>query len=537
MNINIMRVPDAVFIETDHSWEAMNSRHNEIWHASQVEVCTKLIESNYMVNMSIQLAATEAVHRLQIRWKQNINSHIQLLSDHWERAYGDLAWQGIQPERVFPWYGLIHDGQSTYGFGVKTGARAMCHWYVDREGITLVADVTCGNEGVQLKNRVLEVATVIQLQGTERMSSYETASQLCRLLCDKPVMPAFPVYGGNNWYYSYGESTQEQIIEDSIFISRLAKDNPNRPFMVIDDCWQLGACGWGNGGPWIGNHDFPNMEELAARMKQEGVRPGIWLRPLLTQEKVPESWVRYTKEDGRYLDASHPGVLDYIRTFTSRIHDWGYELIKHDFSTFDLFGQWGNVMRSRVNGIARPFADNSKTNAEIVLDLYQTIAEAAGDSLVIGCNTIGHLAAGQFAIQRTGDDTSGRSWERTRRMGINTLAFRMTQHGTFFSHDADCVGITADVPWRLNKQWLDVLSRSGTPLFVSVSPKEATLEQIEALTIAFEKASKPIETAEPLDWMYNSCPAEWLIEGEKVVYDWNGRDEMPLSEQERGWWQ
>ena len=37
---------------------------------------------------------------------------------------------------------------------------------------------------------------------------------------------------------------------------------------------------------------------------------------------------------------------------------------------------------------------------------------------------------------RTGDDTSGRIWERTRRMGVNTLAFRLPQHNAFYHIDA-----------------------------------------------------------------------------------------------------
>ena len=75
-------------------------------------------------------------------------------------------------------------------------------------------------------------------------------------------------------------------------------------------------------------------------------------------------------------------------------------------------------------------------------ELYAAIREAAGPSVVIGCNTIGHLGAGFFELQRTGDDTSGREWERTRKMGVNTMAFRLPQHGTFFAADADCAPIT-----------------------------------------------------------------------------------------------
>ena len=45
-------------------------------------------------------------------------------------------------------------------------------------------------------------------------------------------------------------------------------------------------------------------------------------------------------------------------------------------------------------------------------------------------------------INRTGDDTSGLQWERTRQIGINALAFRLPQNGSFYATGADCAGIS-----------------------------------------------------------------------------------------------
>ena len=144
--------------------------------------------------------------------------------------------------------------------------------------------------------------------------------------------------------------------------------------------------------------------------------------------------------------------------------------------------------------------------------------------MVIGCNTIGHLGAGLFELQRTGDDTSGRNWERTRKMGINTLAFRMPQHEAFFAVDADCVGLTGKVPWELNKQWLELLGESGTPLFVSAAPEALGPEQRAAMKAAFAAASQRRPVAEPLDWMETTCPQRWRIGGEIKTYDWSGKN-------------
>jgi alpha-galactosidase len=162
------------------------------------------------------------------------------------------------------------------------------------------------------------------------------------------------------------------------------------------------------------------------------------------------------------------------------------------------------------------------TTAEIVIDFYRTIRGAAGKSVLIGCNTFGHLAAGLVEMQRIGDDTSGRDWNRTRRMGVNSLAFRMPQHETFFANDGDCVGLTRQVSWDLNKQWLDLLARSGTPLFVSADPEVLGAAQRQAIQAAFARAARAQPGGEPLDWMDTTLPTRWRFGRETVAYRWSG---------------
>ena len=156
-----------------------------------------------------------------------------------------------------------------------------------------------------------------------------------------------------------------------------------------------------------------------------------------------------------------------------------------------------------------------------MLDLYRLIREAAGECIVLGCNVIGHLAAGLVEINRTGDDTSGREWARTRKMGVNTLAFRMLHDGAFFDADADCVGVMGLIPWKLNGEWLRALSVSGTPLFVSYNPKLPDDEQAFAdLSAAFSRSAKQDDEFYPVDWMENTCPEKWMLNGEEVHFEW-----------------
>ncbi len=165
-------------------------------------------------------------------------------------------------------------------------------------------------------------------------------------------------------------------------------------------------------------------------------------------------------------------------------------------------------------------AGAGQTTAEVIAALYGAIRTAAADALVIGCNTISHLSAGVFDICRIGDDTSGREWARTRKMGVNTLAFRAPQHGAFYVADADCVGVTTAVPWAVNRQWLDLLARSGTMLFTSLAPDALGDEQRRDLRAAFALAARPQPLAEPLDWLQTTWPRRWRLMGQDVRYDW-----------------
>src|SRR5690606_29305239 len=172
------------------------------------------------------------------------------------------------------------------------------------------------------------------------------------------------------------------------------------------------------GGPWT--HGIPglfdDMPGLATAIREVGAEPGIWFRPAaLTAVDDParlRPGPRPVAEQP--LDLSRPDVLDQVRADVERLVGWGYSFLKHDFSTFDVFARWGPAMGLELTDTGWSFADRSLTNAELLLRFYRTIREAAGDAVVLGCNVVGHLAAGLVDAQRTGDDTSGREWDRTR---------------------------------------------------------------------------------------------------------------------------
>ena len=450
-------------------------------------------------------------------WPALRGEGLTVLGDTWERSYGDLCFLPLEKnDRAMPWYFIATDGDSTLCMGVKTQPNAFVSFRCTKEGVRAVADCRNGANGVLLGGRELHLCTFVCRTYTG-ISTFEALQHFLRTLCDCPMFPAFPVYGGNDWYYAYGNNSFESAVNDARLQRALAPADATPPFMVIDDGWEQGS----TAGPWLPNEKFGDMKAVCDAIKAEGCRPGLWMRPLCTEDKnIPEEMKILRDGKREYLDPTHPAVQRMIRKDIERIRGWGFALIKHDYSTYDLFGDWGiNFSDTIINAENWQFYDQTKTNAEIVLGLYKLIREAAGDMLVIGCNTVSHLCAGLVEINRTGDDTSGREWARTLKMGVNTLAFRLAQNGAFYMVDADCVGILDNlVPWEKNRQWLRLLSLSETALFVSCSAADDT--QKRDLAAAYAAAQKPHGLI-PLDWFASLTPARWKADGEEIIFDWS----------------
>ncbi len=454
---------------------------------------------------------------IELKWDVQADENTLVLGDAWERSYADLGFVRLcDNNRPMPWYFIATDKKTCFCLGVKTCCNSFVSFRFDKSGISALVDVRNGGNGVHLDGRKLCVVSFI-CAFYDNAETIDNLKDFCKKMSTGAILPETRVYGGNNWYYAYGKSSYKQIVADAAFQAELSEGLDNKPFEVIDDCWQPNRCA----GPWYPNRKFKDMKKLADEIKELGVRPGIWVRLLRNKDrKIKKAW-KLTRKGGRqYLDPTHPEAREYIKADIERIKGWGYELLKHDFTTADLFGLYGGDMGDRVTKTEGwHFYDKTRTNAEIVLDFYRLIKETAGDMLIIGCNTISHLSVGNVHIYRTGDDTSGLEWKRTKEMGVNTLAFRLAQNEVFYMCDADCVGIVGDkIPWEKNSQWLHLLSHSNTPLFVSCTDKISEKKKCD-LRKAYIAFNQP-HSFRPLDIYENKMPREWEIDGRTVTYNW-----------------
>ena len=157
------------------------------------------------------------------------------------------------------------------------------------------------------------------------------------------------------------------------------------------------------------------------------MRPGLWMRPLCGAHddgkecivsfysRPRQSTLPGTRPNDRGKYGAHP--LQYFQ-----LRRLGLRNGKARFQHLRPVRQGGFQMTENITTNGWHFNDRSKTNAQIILDLYLAIRNEGRNMYLIGCNTVSHLSAGIFELNRIGDDTSGKEWERTRKMGVNTLA-------------------------------------------------------------------------------------------------------------------
>jgi len=525
----LINFPDSVTAMADGTIVTLTGNGKQIWTYKSVTVSLKNTGNSIAVLVQAPDVKLSAV---TLQWQTPVKTSSVILNDNWERTYGDASWHKPIATEILPWYFIEHNEKNTNGFGVKTGTASFCSWQITNEKLKLVLDTRSGGNGVQLGDRQLQAAEIVTIKNTTGESPFQMARRFMKLMCAKVRMPKQPVYGINDWYFTYGNNSAKLIMEHTELMAPMADGLSNRPFSVIDSGWFKGPpsnpddCCWGDDmeSP---DEKFGDMGKLAQKIIATGMRPGIWTRPLCGSYKDMKSLIlpkiKGREDNNPVLDPTIPENLERIKHFLKRYHEWGYELVKFDYTSNDIFGKWGFEMLKDGAMTADNWSmqDTAKTNAEIILNMYKVIREAAGEMYVIGCNTFSHLSAGLFELNRVGDDTSGNEWARTKKMGVNTLAFRGVQHGIFYATDGDCVGLTNKVPWEKNKQWMELVAKSGTPLFISAQPDATGAAQKKAIKDCFNLASQNLPVGEPLDWMENALPKKWKLNGTIETFDWD----------------
>lgn len=152
------------------------------------------------------------------------------------------------------------------------------------------------------------------------------------------------INGWCSWFVTYGDVTQDEVIKHAEFIARELKPY-GMEWVQIDDGYQQAFGNW-EGVP----AKFPKgMKWVADRIKELGLRPGIWVAPYAISADTDiarnhPDWLAHDAQgiqaieavhqaQAQYiLDITHPGARQWLSgLFHTLTQDWGYDFIKTDF--------------------------------------------------------------------------------------------------------------------------------------------------------------------------------------------------------------
>ncbi|MBI1885956.1 MAG: galactokinase [Chloroflexi bacterium] len=428
----------------------------------------------------------------------------------------------------------------TTGLGVTTGfisaADQLSQVWLDRGRRTLTAasyaDGVQVAPGAALSSERLAVdITSHPLQG---LPAYGDA--LAREMGAAPWPHV--VSGWSSWYY-YWQGISEKVILENLELLAARRAELPLEYFQIDDGYQAGI------GDWLTpNEKFPRgMAWLAGRIRERGLKPGLWLAPFLMGARSrlyaehPEWAVQHKPgrpavahinwgQECYALDCTRPEVLAWLGgVFRTVVHEWGYEYVKIDFT-----------YAAAIDGIRH---DPNVTRAQAYRRALETVRRAAGGRFILGCGNPVGPSVGLINGMRIGPDVAPywRPPESIRGLdrsdlgvpatlnAIRNVLHRWWMHRRLWLNDPDCL-MLRDSETALSEDEVQtlttVIAMSGGMMLDSDSLPRLSPERLAVLAKVLPLRG---EAAVPLDLFERDIPQALWRESDGLLAVFNWADE------------
>ncbi|MCD6368340.1 MAG: alpha-galactosidase [Thermoproteales archaeon] len=403
----------------------------------------------------------------------------------------------------------------------KWGTTVKLEWPKDHEPV-LTAE--CNVEDGKVTSIQTETLAVVYCR--DWLSAMKMYAKLLAL--NHPPRYKFnPPSGWCSWYEYYLNISEEEILKNIDLAARLF-GKVDGAFFQIDDGWEQTI------GEWEPNEKFPHgMKWLADRIKEKGLKPGLWLAPfivshestiyknhpdwLVKDSKTNEPKVAFTGWGNLKiyaLDLTHPEVLNWLhKLFKKIVEDWGYEYIKIDFLYYST------IPGKRFN--------EETTVVEAYRNALKVIREAVGDKVyILGCGAPLNYSIEYVDGMRIGADIFTEwSWIA---LCTRYVARRFHLHKTIWHNDPDCIVVREPLTLDQARAWASIVALSGGVTMHSDILYKLKEERLNIL----EKIFPPTGVhAEPLDLFKSDTPQVWRLkigDEEYVIGVFNWSDEPDI---------
>ncbi|MEG6612241.1 glycoside hydrolase family 36 protein [Pseudoclostridium thermosuccinogenes] len=321
-----------------------------------------------------------------------------------------------------------------------------------------------------------------------------------------------PLMGWCSWYYTYTNTSEDEILRNARFIAEHLKDY-GLEVVQIDDGYQK-MCG-----EWEANEKFPHgMGWLASEIRKLGLKPGLWVAPYSLNEgsEVEKNHPEWCGRDrsgerkkvgsGYALDPTHPQALEWLKNLFIRVRrDWGYDMVKVDFSYSSLLE-------------IEQFYDNTQGRAAAYRKALQTIRDAIGkDCHMLDCGPMNAVGINDsWRLEWDFDRLNWRQYTKELESNAPAIAKRYYLHNNFWSNDPDIIGFSL-LNEAQGRSLASIMALSGGTVISG--------DQLYALPeakLALLKKILPVygEAARPLDLFESDFPTLYRLDVDKPFGNW-----------------
>ena len=350
-----------------------------------------------------------------------------------------------------------------------------------------------------------------------------------------------PVNGWCSWFSFFGDITEDEVLRSAEFAAKQLKPFGFETVQVDDGFYRAF-------GDWEGNARFSHgMKWLAQRIRELGLKPGIWLAPYVIADGTdvfrqhPEWLIR--NPDGKLkqigpglvegskeaeqqnpklhaLDVTHPGAAEWLRRlFATVVHDWGYDFIKIDFVEWSLLA-------------AERYHDPAKTKAAVYRRGVEIMRQAMGPKRhLLDCGP-GNVSVGLIDSMRIELDQPPVTWQQYFLHPASTApaaAKRYYFHNRTWINDADHVVLANLTPTQAQAA-ATIVSLSGGNMIAGDRLQDLDPTRLEILNKVFPSLG---EAARPVDLFESDRPEVFALNLKRRFGEWlvlglfNGDPQLP----------
>jgi alpha-galactosidase len=283
-----------------------------------------------------------------------------------------------------------------------------------------------------------------------------------------------PAVGWCSWYYYYTAVTEADVLANLRMLRSMRSTLP-LGVLQIDDGYQSLV------GDWMqANEKFPSgMKALAQRIRDAGLRPGLWLAPFTAAEtsrlaREHADWLVHDAS-GRPsdaganwqttlygLDTTHPEAREWLRRlFGTLVEHWGFDYLKLDF-----------LVTAALRG--KRWSAGS-TRAAALREGLELIRSVVGDDVyLVGCGCPWQSGIGVFDAMRIGPDVAP-VWSMDALFPTPASADAVTMPSA-----------QASIHNTLTRAWMHPALWTNDPdcLLTRATETQLTLSQVQALATA-----------------------------------------------------